>query len=179
MAAAACSPQRVSGLGEGLDDDEGGDAGAATVGHQGGQRGYGAEVGDLVEDECERWLEAAAGVVGGELAGGLGDVFEKGGDERRGGAGADAGAEEVDGAAVGDEGLGIEAFAFGGSKDRRTAGSASAERAERTPAQMASRVRPSMRTMPSRVSPQPSAASSERLRMVTASMAEAGSRLHR
>jgi hypothetical protein len=67
----------------------------------------------------------------------------------------------------------------GGSKALRTAGSASADEAERTPAQMASRVRLSILTMPSRVSPQPSAATEDWFRMVTASMAEAGPRPQR
>ena len=56
-------------------------------------------------------VESRAGRCGGKAAGGLGEVFDEGGDQGPGGAGAGAGGEQVERAVVGEELLGVELLA--------------------------------------------------------------------
>ena len=55
----------VAGLGQRLQHGEGGDPGSAALGHQRGQRRQRGEVGDLVQREQQRRVEAGAGAGGG------------------------------------------------------------------------------------------------------------------
>ena len=132
----------VAGLGQGLQDGEGGDPGSAAFGHQRGQRRQRGEVGDLVQGEQQRRVEAGPGRGGGEAAGGLGDVLDERGDQRSGRRRRDRRGQQVQRARPRRGTLaGSNPSPGSGSTAARTRGSARAARAWRTPSQIESRVR--------------------------------------
>ena len=140
-----------------------------------GQRRQGSEVADLVEREQQRWVEPGAGRAGGEASGRLDHVFDERGDERRGGPGAGRRAEHVErpALAAGTK-RGRTIRPVGGVTASSTRGSASADKAWRTPSQIESRVRGSEWAACSSALSQPGAAPS-RPRIVMASLTAAGS----
>ena len=86
------------------------------------------------------------------------------------------GGEQVEGALIGEEGLGIEVLVRAWGDGIEHAGSASAARARETPCQMLSRVLGSASIIAASESSQPIAAFGWELRMATASDAALGSR---
>jgi len=98
----------VPGLGQGLQDGEGGDAGAAAFGHQRRQRRERGEIGDLVQREQQRRVEACAGGAGSEHSRGFGDVFDERRHQRPRRPRGHRGGQQVEGAGVTEELRGVE-----------------------------------------------------------------------